>query len=177
MRVLVAYATKHGATQGIAERIGAALTDSGHTADVRSADQVADASGYDGFVIGSATYIAHWRKEATELVHRLEPVVGGRPVWLFSSGPLGDSPTDGKGQDLKEAAKPKELPELADALHPREHRVFFGALDPSRLTLPEKAMRTLPAGRELLPEGDFRDWEEIDAWARSIADELSSAAP
>lgn len=173
MRVLVAYATKHGATKGIAERISVGLTDAGHDAVVLPADRVDAAAGFDAFVIGSATYIAHWRKEATELVHRLQPVVGQRPVWLFSSGPLGDSPTDDKGQDLKETAEPKELPELAAALHPREHRVFFGALDPSGLTLPEKAMRTLPAGRALLPEGDFRDWDEIDQWAAGIAEALT----
>jgi menaquinone-dependent protoporphyrinogen oxidase len=174
MRVLVAYATKHGATTGIAERVGGVLRDAGHDVDVSPADEVTDPAGYDAYVVGSATYIGHWRKEATALVHRLEPVVEDRPVWLFSSGPLGDSPTDSKGRDQRESAEPEDLPELAAALKPREHRVFFGALDPDTLTLPEKAMRTLPAGRALLPEGDFRDWDDIDAWSGTIAAHLAA---
>jgi menaquinone-dependent protoporphyrinogen oxidase len=31
----------------------------------------------------------------------------------------------------------------------------------------------MPAGRELLPEGDFRDWAEIESWAGEIARELA----
>jgi menaquinone-dependent protoporphyrinogen oxidase len=136
MRVLIAYATKHGATEGIAARIGDGLASAGHDPDVRDAGDVADLAGYDAFVLGSAAYIGHWRKEAIELARRLEQERGERPVWLFSSGPLGE--------------------------------------DPTSLTLPEKAMRKLPAGKALLPEGDFRDWDDIDAWAASIAADLGS---
>jgi menaquinone-dependent protoporphyrinogen oxidase len=177
MHVLVAYATKHGATQGIAARIGATLDAAGLDADVRDAADVDDVSGYDAFVIGSAAYIGHWRKEALELARRLEPEIAGRPVWLYSSGPLGDSPTDAEGHDQRESAEPRDLPDLMSQLQPRDHRVFFGALDPGSLTLPEKAMRTLPAGKQLLPEGDFRDWEDIEAWATGIASELASPSP
>jgi len=174
MYVLVAYATKHGATEGIAARIGAALAAAGHDPDVRDAGDVADVSGYDAFVVGSAAYIGHWRKEALELARRLEEERNGRPVWLFSSGPLGDGPTDEQGRDKRESAEPQDLPELLSQLQPQDHRVFFGALDPGSLTLPEKAMRTLPAGRALLPQGDYRDWDDIDAWARDIAADMGS---
>jgi menaquinone-dependent protoporphyrinogen oxidase len=176
MRVLVAYASKHGATEGIAARVAAGLRDAGHDVDLRAADTVSGAAGYDAVVLGSATYVGHWRKQAIALVERLETQVAGKPVWLFSSGPLGDDETDEQGRDVRESAAPRELPDLQAALRAREHRVFFGALDPSALSLPEKAMRTLPAGRELLPEGDFRDWDEIDDWARSIAAALAGRA-
>lgn len=175
MRVLVAYGTKHGATEGIAARIGATLNQSGHDADVRDAAEVVDVDGYDAIVLGSAAYVGHWRKEALGLADHLASERGDRPIWLFSSGPLGDSPTDPQGRALRETAEPRDLPDLLDLLHPRDHRVFFGALDPTSLTLPERAMRTLPAGKALLPEGDFRDWEDIEGWARQISDELAAA--
>lgn len=174
MRVLIAYATKHGATEGIAARIGETLASAGHVPDVRDADDVSDLSGYDAFVLGSAAYIGHWRKEAIGLARRLEQGRGDRPVWLFSTGPLGEGATDEQGRDKREAAEPRDLPELMAMVQPRDHRVFFGALDPTSLTLPEKAMRRLPAGKALLPEGDFRDWDDIDAWAASIASDLAS---
>ena len=174
MRVLVAYATKHGATEGIAARIGDALSRAGHDAEVRDAGDVADLTSYDAFVLGSAAYVGHWRKKAIAVAHRLEQDRGDRPIWLFSSGPLGDDPTDEQGRDKRDTAEPRELPELVAALQPRDHRVFFGALDPASLTLPEKAMRTLPAGKALLPEGDFRDWDDVDEWVAGIAADLAS---
>lgn len=174
MRILVAYASKHGATAGIAERIGRSLELAGHQVEVRSVDHVHDAGQYDAFVIGSATYLGHWRKEATEFVRRLGKAANGRPAWLFSSGPIGTSSTDAQGRDVRSAAEPKELPELLAALAPRGHRVFFGALASKKLGLAERAMRKLPAARDMLPEGDFRDWEDIDSWADAIAGELDT---
>ena len=96
-----------------------------------------------------------------------------RPVWLFSSGPLGTEATDAKGEDLRVAAEPKELPEFQETIHPREHRVFFGALDPGTLSFTERSLRKLPAARAILPEGDFRDWDEIQTWAQGIAKQMT----
>jgi menaquinone-dependent protoporphyrinogen oxidase len=88
-----------------------------------------------------------------------------RPVWLFSTGPLGTDATDAtdaKGVDLRTTAEPNEIPGFREAIHPRDHHVFFGALDPGRLTFAEKTLRKLPAARAMMPEGDFRDWTEIE---------------
>jgi len=173
MRILVAYASKHGATAGIAERIGRSLESAGHQVEVRRVGDVDDGSEYDAFVIGSATYLGHWRREATEFVRGLPKAAAGLPSWLFSSGPIGTSSIDAQGRDILAAAEPKELPELLAALEPRAHRVFFGALDPKKLSFAERAMRKLPAGRETLPEGDFRDWDDVDSWSSTIAYELA----
>jgi len=176
MRILVAYASKHGATQGIAERIAAQLSAVGIDTNAQPVSAVGDLAGYDAFVIGSAAYIGHWQKEATEFVRRNQAVLAERPTWLFSSGPLGTEPTDAQGRDQRAAAEPNEIAELREAIHPRDHRVFFGALDPRTLGFRDRAIRTLPAGRALLPEGDFRDWADIEAWAGSIAHELAPKA-
>jgi menaquinone-dependent protoporphyrinogen oxidase len=175
MNVLVAYASKRGATQGIAERIAMRLSAAGLQADVQPMKQAGDLSGYGAFVIGSAAYLGHWLGEANAFVRSNETVLAGRPTWLFSSGPLGTEKTDAKGRDVRLAAEPKEIAELGQAIYPRDHRVFFGALDPATLGFRDRAMRALPAGRALFPEGDFRDWPDIDAWATSIAVELMAA--
>nr|WP_303715833.1 hypothetical protein [Methanoculleus marisnigri] len=92
-------------------------------------------------------------------------------MWLFSSGPLALGP--GAGLDDPEL-EPGEIGEFRESIHPRDHRVFFGALDPGRLGFAHRALRKLPAARAVLPVGDFRDWDEIEAWAGSIARALGT---
>ena len=173
MKILVTYATTHGATEGIAGRIADRLRAAG--LDVRTLPMraVRDLSDYNAFVIGSAAYLGHWLKGATLFVQDHRAILADRPVWLFSSGPLGTEQTDAQGRDLHVAAEPKEIAELREAIQALDHHVFFGALDPDKLGFRDRVIRTLPAGRALLPEGDFRDWPEIDAWAASIALELT----
>jgi menaquinone-dependent protoporphyrinogen oxidase len=173
MSTLVVYASKHGATQGIAERITAELRQAGQQAEARPVAAVGHLTGYGAFVVGSAVYAAHWQKKASAFVRRNRAVLASRPVWLFSSGPLGIEGTDAEGRDLTAAAEPKEIAEFEGAIGPEGHRVFFGALDPGKLGFSERAIRKLPAARTMLPEGDFRDWTEIDAWAGDIARELA----
>ncbi len=161
MTVLVAYASKHGSTQGIAERIAEMLRQMGKEVEARPVEAVENTGSYEAFVIGSAVYYGSWLKEATEWVHRNQAVLAQRPVWLFSSGPLGTEVKDAEPQ-------PKEMAEFQQAIRPRDERIFFGALDHNRLSFAERMV--LKAVRA--PEGDFRDWQAIDAWAESIARDL-----
>lgn len=173
MKVLVSYASKHGATQGIAERIAQKLTSRGFPAEARPVENTATLDGYDAFVVGSAAYMGKWRKPASDFVWKNRAVLGSHPTWLFSSGPVGASSTDHKGRDLVTTSVPKDISQLDEAVLAREHQVFFGAIDPGRLTLAERSLRKLPGGKGLLPGGDFRDWTAIDAWAANIASQLS----
>lgn len=161
MAILVAYASKHESTKGIAERITEKLRQMGKQAETRPVDAVKDPGSYEAFVIGSAIYFGSWMKEATEFVHRNQTMLAGRPVWLFSVGPLGVDFMDDEQQ-------PKEKAEFQETIKPRDHRVFFGALDHKKLSFTERMM----AKGVRAPEGDFRDWQAIDAWAESIAREL-----
>jgi menaquinone-dependent protoporphyrinogen oxidase len=174
MKVLVAYASKTGFTKGIAEFIGEKLRGRGVEADVREVGSVHDASGYDAFVVGSAVYMFHWAKEAKGFLSRNQAVLAGRPVWLFSSGPVGTKTTNAKGEDLLAVSGPNDIEELCRLIRPRDHHVFFGGLDGSRLGgamgLVYRTMRRSQAVREDMPEGDYRNWKEIEAWVNGIAD-------
>jgi menaquinone-dependent protoporphyrinogen oxidase len=162
MSILVVYASKHGATRGIAERIAETLRHEGHPASVESVEAVETIEPYEAVVLGSAVYYGAWLKEAMEFAHRNRSALDRRPIWLFSSGPLGSAIHD-------EEQQPRELAELQQLLHPREHRVFFGALDTTHLSFAERMV--VKAVRA--PQGDFRDWAGIEAWARSIAQAVS----
>src|SRR5712691_4487962 len=133
MTILVAYASKHGSTQGIAERIAEKLRQLEKEAEARPVDTVEDPGSYEALVIGSAVYYGSWLKEATEWVRRNQAVLAQRPVWLFSSGPL--------GTDIKDAEQqPKEMAEFRKAIATRDQRIFFGALDHNKLSFAERMM-------------------------------------
>jgi menaquinone-dependent protoporphyrinogen oxidase len=173
MNTLVAYASRYGATQGIAERIASTLTACGHPAQARPAKAAGDLLSYDAYVVGSAAYMGSWLREAAEFVRGNQGLLATRPVWLFSSGPLGTASVDDKGRDVLVMSEPKEFKEFNEAIRPRGARVFFGTLNPSKLGFSHRAARLIPAARAVMPEGDFRDWAAIDAWAESIASELA----
>jgi len=162
MRVLVASASKHGSTAEIARTIGASLTFRGIETDVRSVEAVASLEGYDGVVLGSAIYMGHWLEAARRFIDDYATELHERPVWLFSSGPLGDP--------AKPTEEPADVVALSEATHAREHRVFAGSLWKEDLGIAERAM--VAAVRA--PEGDFRPWPEIDEWAGTIASELTT---
>jgi len=129
--------------------------------------------------VGSAVYMFHWINYAKQFVLKNRAIFECRPVWLFSSGPVGLQKTNSKGQDLTDVSVsgPKEIDELREAAKPRDHHVFFGALDGDKLGgtmgLTYRFMRRSKAVRESMPDGDYRDWKEIEAWANGIADALS----
>lgn len=166
MTVLVTYASRYGSTAGIAERIAETLTLAGVATETRPVDEVADIERYRAVVLGSAVYFGSWLKAASAFVAENEDLLTDRPVWLFSSGPLPGAVLP-EGQD--EDPTPKGIGDIVAAIGPREHRVFDGALDPSMLTLRDRIIRALPAGRPLLPEVDGRNWPSITTWAAGIA--------
>lgn len=176
MNVLVAYATRHGATAGIAERIARTLRQEGVQARALPVEEVERLAEYDAVVLGGAAYMFHWLKGARRFAQRHQAELRQRPVWLFSSGPLGTDEVDEEGQDVREAARPKEFDELTGLLGARGEEVFFGAYDADQkpVGLGERITRMMPAAEDALPSGDFRDWEHVDAWARQIAQQLAA---
>jgi menaquinone-dependent protoporphyrinogen oxidase len=159
MRILVTAASRHGATAGIAGVLADRLAHRAHDVDRRPPDEVEHLQGVDAVVLGSAVYAGMWLKAAREAVDRLGPDLRGLPVWLFSSGPLGDPPMRYQEADVSEYMA------VTGAL---EHRIFPGALDLHKLMYSERLIvRALHA-----PAGDFRDPRAVREWADHIAAHL-----
>jgi menaquinone-dependent protoporphyrinogen oxidase len=174
MKVLVAYASKYGSTEGIARRIGSALEKRGLEVEVTSCADRREVAGFDAYVVGSATYEFNWRKDARKFVQRHANELATHPLWLFSSGPVGDEKVDKNGADVLKGAEPKQYKEYADTLHPQGMQVFRGAYDHDKVRGADRIIAWMPGIREILPEGDYREWDVIDAWAESIADGLQA---
>jgi menaquinone-dependent protoporphyrinogen oxidase len=171
MNILVTYASKYGATQEIARKIGEVLRQAGLQADILSVDSIRGLAAYKAVILGSAVYIGKWPKEAETFLRTNEKILADRPVWLFSSGPTGEgNPVElVEGWRLPDAVKP-----VADRIHPRDIAVFHGYINPDKINFIEKwAVKSLVKK----PFGDFRDWGSIVTWATGIADVLKQAEP
>jgi menaquinone-dependent protoporphyrinogen oxidase len=164
VRLLVTAASRHGATHEIASAIADGLTRRGVDVTARHTEDVESLDGYDAYVIGSAVYVGRWLDSARDLVEAHADTLAARPVWLFSSGPLG--PPDA----LKPEGDPVDVAGLMETVQGVDHRVFAGRLDRKLLSFGEKAV--VIAVRA--PEGDFRDWEAIDGFAADIAGHLQA---
>ncbi len=166
-RILVAYASKYGATEAIAERIAKTLEQAGLPVDCLAVQRAGELAPYGAVVLGSGVYAGQWRKEAATFLKANAEALAERPVWLFSSGPTGK----GEPSALLQGWRfPKKLQPLADRIGPRDFAVFHGALDAAKMNRLERMMiKAVKA-----PAGDFRDWDAIEAWARGIAEALKA---
>jgi len=165
IRILVTYASKYGATAEIAEKIGQVLRQAGLQADVLPVNRVSDLTPYKAVVLGSAVYMGQWRKEAVAFLKTNEKLLAERPVWLFSSGPMGEGDPV---QLTKGWRSPKAQRPIIDRIRPRDIAIFHGMLDMKNLNFLEKlAIKNVKA-----PVGDFRDWNAIATWAADIANSL-----
>ncbi|WP_406728551.1 flavodoxin domain-containing protein [Streptomyces sp. GD-15H] len=166
MDVLVGYATVHGSTRAIAERMAAVLSRAGLTAEARPLPEVEDADAYRAFVLGSAVHGQSWLPPAREFVRDNLDVLGARPMWIFSVG----MPAALRGPWRRLA--PKEVSaieeDLPSDLRYRGHHLFSGVVEPDRLPRAGRLMFRLMGGRF----GDFRDGEAVDGWTTGIAGEL-----
>jgi menaquinone-dependent protoporphyrinogen oxidase len=162
MKVLVSAASKYGATSEIAQAVANVLAERGCEVTVLPADKAGAVEEFDAVVLGSAVYMGRWLKPARELAERYAGALAARPVWLFSSGPI--------GEPAKPADNPVDVTRILQATKARDHQIFTGKLAKKDLSFPDRAVVSAIRAQE----GDFRDWAEIRDWATSIADALPS---
>ncbi|MCW2704946.1 MAG: hemG [Blastococcus sp.] len=166
LRVLIVVASKHGATAEIGTALARALADSdvGRAARLEAVslpvEQRPDPAPYDAVVLGSAVYVGRWLEPARQYAVAHVAELRGRPVWLFSSGPIGEPPFP--------ADEPHDVGTLMQLTGARGHRLFPGRLEKNRLSFGERAMVTAMRA----PVGDFRDWDAVRAWGDEIAAEV-----
>ncbi len=160
MKVLVCVSTKYGATGEIAQAVADVLAEKGLEVSVVPPGQASAIEEFDAVVLGSAVYMGQWMKAAREMAERSAAVLATRPVWLFSSGPVGEPP--------KPAGNIVDVTKIVQATKARDHQIFTGKLARKHLSFPDRAV----ASAIRAAEGDFRDWAQSREWATGIADTL-----
>lgn len=162
MRILISVASRYGATAEIADAVGERLRMHGHEVTLVAPDAVVDLSHVDAAVLASGVYMGRWLRPARAMVKRMGPQLRQLPVWLLSSGPVGDN--------SEASPEPVDLRKLIDRTQPRAHVVLPGRLDRENLRMRDKAV----VGALRVPDGDFRDWDAVRAFADAIDEELRS---
>ncbi|HSE71141.1 MAG TPA: flavodoxin domain-containing protein [Nocardioidaceae bacterium] len=172
MTVLVGYASVFGSTREIADRLGRRLRGHGHQVVVRRLEEVTDLGGYDAVVAGSAVHQMAWMEPAATFVDEHRDELAELPVWLFSVGMPAALrwPLRGVATLLEKLTLDRTLRDV----HARDHRLFSGVYERSMDdTLVGRLVFAVVAGRY----GDYRDWEQVDAWADQISAGLPAPRP
>ena len=170
-KVLVAYASKYGSTQEVAEVIAETLRESGFEIDLQPMRKVRTLAGYAAVVLGAPLYFGLWHKDALNLLSRYEDALAQRPVVIFALGP---NSHDEKEMQGSRAQLDKELAKFP-WLTPVVIEVFGGKY-PAKLRFPESLIASLPASPlHGMPARDLRDWKAIRAWASNLAEKLQPA--
>jgi len=166
-KVLVVYGTGTGCTAGVAERIGATLTDSGATVEVVAAKAAPTAAGYDAVLVGSGVRAGGWHKPAKEWVAANADALKAIPVAFFTVC-----------LTMADAEKADEARVYTDALiaetgvQPVDVGLFAGWNEPNEFPFVERTILKLMKA----PTGDFRDWDAIDVWTTEVAGKLGVSA-
>ena len=168
--VLVTTASRHGSTTEIADHLARCLQESaaglrcGLAAVSVPVANEPDPARYDAVVLASAVYAGRWLEPARHYAADHAAALRARPVWLLSSGPIGQPPFP--------PDEPHDAEPIRSSVGARAHRVFPGRLDKHLLGIGERAMVTAMRA----PVGDFRDWDALRDWAEEIAGELAGQA-
>ncbi|QOV33711.1 flavodoxin [Streptomyces ferrugineus] len=163
-KVLVAYGTTNGSTAQIAEAVAEVLRKEGLTAEALPARSVAHVDAYDAVVVGGGLYAGRWHKDSRRFLRRHGRELAGRPLWLFSSGPLDPSASE------RDIPPVPGLQRAMTRLGAKGHVTFGGCLEEGAKGWVARMIIKNGKG------GDYRDFDRIEDWSRGVAHALVTTA-
>ena len=152
--MLVAYGSKHGSTERVAEAITENLKHAGRDVELRRAADVEDLTRYDGVVLGGSLYFGRRHGDAVRFLSKHRRELSELPVTVFALGPQSAEPQELAKSRAQLDKALRKVPEV----EPRSIAVFGGVIDPAKLRFPLSRM----------PASDARDWNAIEAWTDEI---------
>jgi menaquinone-dependent protoporphyrinogen oxidase len=174
MKVLVGYATVHGSTAEVAQRIGDVLVQQGHEVTVANVQTLTHVDGYEAFVLGSAVHAGTWLPELKGFIKAFEPRLIGKPiyVWVTCIRVLEE-------YGMSHVMDFYMEPELLTRLDVRSKTAFAGKLNLQEVDWDERWSLAARYDGHAWPtnfDGDFRDWDKITNWAAATAKDLETLA-
>jgi menaquinone-dependent protoporphyrinogen oxidase len=163
-KILVTYASRNGATAGVAGAIGKVLFAAGVQVDVLPMHNVINLSPYRGVVAGSAIQAGQWLPEAMEFIRVHQNVLAQKPFAAF----LVCMTLAMKTGDYRQHVATWLAP-VRSLVRPVSEGLFAGALDIQKIpSFGDRLKFRLSVLMNVWSEGDHRDWSAINAWANSL---------
>jgi len=165
-KILIAYATKHGATSSAASKIADVLCEEGFQVDLKLARKVKNISEYDAVIVGSPIYIGQWLCGARQFLNRYQAVLAEKQVAVFVTCTyLKD---DDATPERRARAKELYIDPIFEKL-PEIEPVSSGILSGEFLYKELYPVEYILMKLAKFPEGDFRNEEKIRTWALEIS--------
>ncbi len=164
-KILVTYASRFGATAGVAEAIGKTLAEYNAQVDVLPMKAVSDLSAYQAIVAGSAVNGGAWLPEAMHFVQAQRTELKQKPFAAF----LVCMTLAMKNGEQYRTNISTWLEPVRALVQPVSEGLFAGALDIGKI--PSRSDRLkfrLSVLSGVWKEGDHRDWNAIHAWSESL---------
>ncbi len=160
--ILIAYATRYGSTEEVAEAISAELRNTGLEVVHQPVQQVQSLDNFEAVVLGTAIYSTRWHQDVHQFLSQHQEPLQQLPVAMFALGPLS---SDSAARQASRRQFDRELIHYP-WLKPVAVEIFAGKIDPAKLGFFE---------RLVTPASDHRDWEAIRSWANALPAQLKQA--
>lgn len=168
-KILVAYATHHGSTKEVAEKIAALLQEIGFTVEIHAARRIRSIDGYYAVILGAPLYMFRWHKGARRFLSRFRKSLPALPAAVFALGPMNNDEKEFREARLQLDKALAKFPWVT----PRIIEMFGGKVDPLHFRFP---YNFIPALKKL-PSSDIRDWEAIRGWTEKLPEVLGIQKP
>jgi menaquinone-dependent protoporphyrinogen oxidase len=163
-KILVAYASLAGATQGVAEGIAEVLTNNGLEVDILPVKKVKSLAPYGAVVTGSAIHGGKWMPDGLRFLSCFQSELRNRKFFAFYTNMAltMDLAKYHGGGDLLAPIR-RIVPTMGEC-------GFAGAVTLRLLpAFPERLIIKGIISSGMWREGDYRDWKAVRNWAESIA--------
>jgi menaquinone-dependent protoporphyrinogen oxidase len=168
-KILVTYASRAGATAGVAEAIGKTLAENGADVDILPMQAVNDLTPYWAVVAGSAIQKSQWLPEARQFVQTNRASLANMPFAMFS---VCMTLAMRNGETYRSKISEWIAPVRA-LVRPVSEAIFAGSLDLKKIpSLGDRLKFRASVAMGVWSEGDHRDWTAIRAWANGLHTQL-----
>lgn len=180
MRVLIVYASTHGHTAKIAERIADAMRAAGADVDVQTAHDAAGARphDYDAVVVGASVHGGHHQREVVAWAEHHRTSLSRLPSAFFSVCLAAAEDT----AESREATRGyRDDFEERTGWTPARSATFAGALQYREYDFPTRLVMRLLMHRGQHPtdvsrDYEYTDWAAVDRFAHDLALTWTAAA-
>jgi menaquinone-dependent protoporphyrinogen oxidase len=166
--VLIAYATRYGSTAEVARFIARVLADAGLPTELLNVEERSDIEDVRALILGTPIRMEKPLPEILRFARDHGNIIGSVPCYVFSLGAWMRNDT----AESRDKTRGFLQPLLDITGEPAALAMFGGRIDYDLLSF----MWRMVARRDdtgLMAEGDGRSWDEILAWSKSIAADLT----